>query len=75
MFYTNDYGHRWSMMAVDHPTLERALASAARSSFDCSETRVYDCTGSPNGKLVAVYTNGQPNAARLASLASLKETA
>ena len=58
MFYTEDKGHRWATQAVQHETLEAAHHEAARSSHDCFETRVYDCSGGPVGVLVAVYRNG-----------------
>ena len=58
MFYTEYVGHRWATQSVGHKSLDGAEQEAERSSRDCSEVRVYDCTNSPSGVLVCVYRKG-----------------
>jgi hypothetical protein len=59
MFYVQDVGHRWATQAVSYKTLEQAEHAALRDSHDCWETRVFDCSKSPIGKLVCRYVRGE----------------
>jgi hypothetical protein len=57
-FYTETKGHAFAFCPVAHATLALAEAEAARSSHDCFEVRVYDCSAGPVGTLVCKYVRG-----------------
>lgn len=56
MFYVSHVGHRWATVAVAYKTLEEARRDAEVSCKDAMETHVHDCSESPRGKLVAVFS-------------------
>ncbi len=54
-FYVERIGSRWARMAVSYRTLEAAITAAKAGAADAMQTRAYDCTEGPVGKLVATF--------------------
>lgn len=57
-WYVEAIAHMWARNAVSHLT-EGEARDHARTSLECLEVRVYDCSRSNIGRLAARYVRGE----------------